>query len=302
MPGDAAREAAPGDRFESRPAQDAQAADRVDGMRPGDSRDAVEVPLRSSADVYPDGERETGSGLDGSGILDGAGVDANNPEPIDVAEGGADAPLPSSIDAAIVTDLGLDAAMASGDTGVAAADVSVDMSAAPDLTSRPGDVADAPVDVVRGNDVGSDLPSASLPCPTTINGSLDGNDPLQTGRHSRVGPTSTCGMTKPSTASSSDPINPHLYDLYRFSNPSASAACFNFTLTYPGAQLYAVAYTQFNPSDITTGYLGDVGAVLDSPQRMGISVAAGTTIEVVVYAIAIGSTSAGSYTLSCITQ
>jgi hypothetical protein len=292
MPGDAARETGAGDRYDSRLALDAQAADRVDGMRPVDSRDAVEVTLRSSADVCPDGERGAGSGLDGEGVQ----VDTS--DPIDVAEGGTDASLPSSIDAAIVT---FDSTV-SGDTGPAAADAPSDTRESSDLPTGPGDVADAPIDVVRGDDVGSDLPAGTLPCPMTINGSLDGSDPMQTGRHSRVGPTSTCGMTKTAPNTGSDPVNPHLYDLYRFSNPSASAACFNFTLTYPGAQLYAVAYKQFNPSDITTGYLGDVGATVDSPQRMGISVAAGTTIEVVVYAIAIGSTSAGSYTLSCSTQ
>ncbi len=81
-----------------------------------------------------------------------------------------------------------------------------------------------------------------------------------------------------------------------------TTACFNFTLTYPGAQLYAAAYTYFDPTNLASGYLGDVGDALSSPQTMGISVAAGATIEVVVYAIANGTAAAGSYTLSCATQ
>jgi hypothetical protein len=294
MARDAARESAVGDRVDRDLAKDGQVADRVDGLRPTGSYDAaVEKVLWPSVDGSRDGERGTG-GLDGSSVR----MDANNPEPIDVAEGGADTPPSSSIDAVIVSS----DATVPGDTSLAAADASVDLREAPDLTVGPGDVADAPVDVEQGRDLGSDIPAGSYPCPTTITGSLDGSDPMQTGRHSRIGPTSTCGMTKQFPGNGTDPVNPHLYDRYRFQNPGASSACFNFTLTYPGAQLYAVAYKPFNPSDITAGYLGDVGATLESPQRMGISVEAGASIEVVVYAVAIGSTPAGSYTLSCSTQ
>ena len=73
----------------------------------------------------------------------------------------------------------------------------------------------------------------------------------------------------------------------------------NFTLTYPGDQLYAAAYSSFDPADIGSGYLGDVGGTLTSPQTMGINVAAGVSIYVVVSAVAIGTAAAGSYTLSC---
>ncbi len=55
------------------------------------------------------------------------------------------------------------------------------------------------------------------------------------------------------------------------------------------------------PTNIATGYLGDVGGALTSPQTMGITMDAGGAIDVVVYAIAMGTAAAGSYTLSCST-
>jgi hypothetical protein len=177
-----------------------------------------------------------------------------------------------------------------------AADLPMDLPAEP---SSPRDVSDGvmkdvPMDVASG--------TGTLTCPATIGGSLDPRDPTQTGRHSRQAPVSTCGIAKAYPTNSADPVNDHLYDIYRFSNRTGTAVCFNFTLTYPGAQLYAAAYTHFDPTNLATGYLGDVGDALSSPQTMGISVAAGATIEVVVYAVANGTAAAGSYTLRCATQ
>ena len=125
--------------------------------------------------------------------------------------------------------------------------------------------------------------------------------------------------------------------MYRFSNPGAAAVCFNFTLTYggvvvsepdagdagstdagsgtpdagdagsaappvAGAQRYMTAYGTFFPTDITREYLADVGAVLSAPQSMGVTVPAGDSIDVVVYAIDPAPGGTGAYTLSCATQ
>jgi hypothetical protein len=174
-----------------------------------------------------------------------------------------------------------------------------------------------------------------------IDGSLDATDRTQTGRHSRVGDSSACGVAKPFPMTAADPSNPHLYDVYRFANPTAAAVCFNFTLSYGDAgvvgggvdagadaappdaggesaddagadggvdapgngaaapQKYLAAYGTFFPSDLSLQYLGDVGAKLESPQSMGITVPANGTIDVVVYAIDIAPVGVGSYTLSC---
>jgi hypothetical protein len=136
-------------------------------------------------------------------------------------------------------------------------------------------------------------------CPTTINGSLDPSDATQIGRHSRFAPASACGTKKDFPGNGADTTYSHLYDAYHFINVTGAPVCFTFTLTYPGSQqLYAAAYSAFDPMNIATGYLGDVGGVLISPQTMGITVGPGATIDVVVYAIAMGTAAAGSYTLS----
>jgi len=170
-----------------------------------------------------------------------------------------------------------------------------DASKAPDLDGATG--------IPAGRDSAADLPSAdvggSLTCPTTISGSLDSTDLTQTGRHSRIAPASTCGSAKSFPGNGADTTSAHLYDVYHFVNPSWAAVCFNFTLTYAGDPLYAAAYSSFAATNIATGYLGDVGAVLTSPQTMGVTVGAGVSIYVVVYAIATGNTAVGSYELRC---
>jgi hypothetical protein len=185
----------------------------------------------------------------------------------------------------------------------------------------------------------------TVACPTQINGSLDVSDSSQTGRHSRIEPVAACGMTKGFPGNAADPTNPHLFDVYRFSNPSAAPVCFNFTLTYgdigvsdagadagsdasipvdegngldagadaadsggeppvvnAGPARYLTAYGTFFPTDLALEYRGDVGGIsLTSPQAMGITVPAGDTIDVVVYAIDVAPAGVGSYTLSCST-
>jgi hypothetical protein len=181
----------------------------------------------------------------------------------------------------------------------------------------------------------------TVACPTQINASLDVSDPSQTGRHSRIAPVAACGMAKGFPGNAADPSNPHLFDVYRFSNPSAAPVCFNFTLTYgdigvsdagtdagsdasvpvdagsgldagtdagaeppvvnAGPARYLTAYGTFFPTDLAREYQGDVGASLTSPQSMGITVPAGETVDVVVYAIDVAPAGVGSYTLSCST-
>jgi hypothetical protein len=217
--------------------------------------------------------------------------------------------------------------------------------------------------------------AGTVSCPTTIVGSLDTTDGTQTGRHSRIAPVSACGTTKPFPMTGPDSINPHLYDVYRFVNPTAAAVCFTFTLTSGviavadggsdavsvtdggadvpigppvdgavdaggadaadaaiitdaggvdagveaggdaasvdagadasvpvGPPRYLTAYSTFYPATLGTGYLGDVGDKLTSPQTMGITVPAVGSIDVVVYAVDVAPGGTGAYTLSCATQ
>ena len=165
------------------------------------------------------------------------------------------------------------------------------------------DMADSHVADAAAADVPSVDVRPGVTCPTTITGSLDPSDATQIGRLSRIAPASTCGTTKSFPGNGADTTYLHLYDAYHFTNPTGAAVCYNFTLsTFGFQQLYLAAYSVFDPTNIVTGYLGDVGGVLDSPQYMGITVGAGAAIDVVVYATAMGTAAAGSYTLSCSTQ
>jgi len=246
---------------------DARAADQIDDR-----------PAAEAAVVDADG---AGGSMGGAG---GAGSDAG----VDGAgSGGASSTGGSGFDgAAIIVD--------SGD-GVA--DVTVDLP--------PDYAGDSSVDVAL--DVPRDVPSpdsvvGTITCPTTILGSLDSGDSVQLGRLSRIGPVSACGISKQYPGNGPDSTNFHLYDVYHLINPTKAPVCFNFALKYQGAQLYASAYASFDQTDISKGYLGDVGDILTSPQGMGISVGAASTVDIVVFAIAVGTDPAGSYTLSCTVQ
>ena len=137
-------------------------------------------------------------------------------------------------------------------------------------------------------------------CPTMIDGAIDTTDPTQTGRESRIAPVAACGAVKAFPGNRADPTNAHLFDVYRFVNPSGASVCFNFTLTYGGASVrYLTAYSSYDPANISSGYLGDAGGVVVSPLAMGITVAAGSSIDVVVFAIDVAPAGVGSYTLRC---
>jgi len=158
---------------------------------------------------------------------------------------------------------------------------------------------------------GSVLDAGVVPasCPSTINGVLRTTDAVQTGRESRIANAGACGVPKGYPGNGADPANPHFYNVYRFANPSGAAVCFNFTLTYDSGSVdgstgilrYLTAYSTYDPVNIGNNYLGDVGAVLTSPQSMGVTVPAGSAIDVVVFAIDVAPNGAGSYTLNCST-
>jgi hypothetical protein len=260
----------------------------------------------------------TDSGSGGATGSGGAGVDAAAG-----GAGGADAAAGGAGGAADAGAGGSGGAAAGGaggsDAGVdMAADASQPEDAAPE-TGGGEDASNAETGVDAGTDTsGSDDASdaaattdaGGLTCPTTINGSLDTTDMTQTGRVSRIVPVGMCGAAvKPFPGNGADPTNPHLVDVYHFANPTAASVCFNFTLTYPQPdggttpQLYMAAYTPpYNPANITTGYLADVGNVLNSPQTMGLTLTPGMDIDVIVYALGIGNAGVGPYTLSCTAQ
>jgi hypothetical protein len=156
-----------------------------------------------------------------------------------------------------------------------------------------------------GVDASPDVSLTSVTCPTTINGMLETTDPTQVGRESRIPSAGVCGAPKGYPGNGADPTGLHFYDAYHFANTTGAAACFYFTLTYDapdGATTglrYLTAYSTYDPANIANAYLGDVGAVLTSPQTMSITVPAGSSIDVVVFAIDVAPNGVGAYTLTC---
>ncbi len=183
-------------------------------------------------------------------------------------------------------------------------DAGADVPAAGGMTGSGGS-GDGGVTGTGGSITDAGLIPAS--CPGTINGVLEATDSVQTGRESRIPNAAACGAPKAYPTNGADPSNPHLYDAYHFVNPSGASVCFNFTLTYNsgsvdgsiGVQRYLTAYSKYDPVNIGNNYLGDVGAVLTSPQTMGITVPPGSSIDVVVFGIDVAPNGVGSYSLSC---
>lgn len=282
-----------------------------------DGRDTMVGDGESSADVYGGGGIAGSAGAgDEPGGGTGAGGDGGSPWAGPSWDASSDAAAPEDRAAGTydgwpdsvgnLADRAPPDPPPDGQEGMAA-----DTRWPDDPPTAKADAPDAPRDA-PGPDVVDSLKSdvlgpppdspGLLACPASINGSLDATDAVQWGRHSRLAPVSACGSTKAYPGSEADSSLSHLFDVYHFVNAAGIAVCFTFTLTYPGSPLYAAAYDHFDPNNLASGYLGDVGSVLTSPQTMGVTVAAGTTVDVVVYAIAPGTSSAGTYKLTCVAR
>lgn len=126
-------------------------------------------------------------------------------------------------------------------------DATTDATTAPDHTSIDGPSGDE--DVASENDgnvpVGDSAPNNGPPalppdagtvtCPITINDVISPSDEVQTGRDSRFGPATTCLVAQPFPGTTSDPNQPHLFQIYRFANTTAASSCMTFTLYYDEA-------------------------------------------------------------------
>jgi MYXO-CTERM domain-containing protein len=148
--------------------------------------------------------------------------------------------------------------------------------------------------------------------PVAIPGSLDATDSTLQARLPRnvAGGDAICPtpITRNVTAASFNDTAPHLYDVYHFVNPG-TAGCFTFSLnwTITNPALFAAAYTAFDPTNIKANYIADINrapgnaltpAQVNPPFSMGITIAAGASIDVVVSAVSTGSGASGAYTLS----
>jgi len=105
-------------------------------------------------------------------------------------------------------------------------------------------------------------PTASPSCsPIVISGSIDPNDPIQSGRLFRDGIASTCASAK--TCPGLGDAAPHHYDSYTFTNTTGSLQCVNVdinTACQDNNFIFAAAYLgSFDPDNVCTNYLADEG-------------------------------------------
>ncbi|HKP52938.1 MAG TPA: dockerin type I domain-containing protein [Chloroflexia bacterium] len=129
------------------------------------------------------------------------------------------------------------------------------------------------------------------PCAVQVeSGSITNSDPTQNGRMMQTLAPSSCDLPRsfPGVASN---ILPH-YDVYTYTNSSASEACVTVSLEASACSnaIFSAAYLgQFDPINIANGYLGDSGSSPNPQVSYSFSVPAGATYSVVVHELAEGA-------------
>jgi hypothetical protein len=134
-----------------------------------------------------------------------------------------------------------------------------------------------------------------------VTGSIDPEDPIQLGRLNRDGTPAQCQAPE-SCPDVLDP-SPRHYDAYTYTNSTGEAACFNVDL-HAGSSCTGLNYIfsavylhSFDPTNLCSNYLADIGT---SPNPSGVysfSVPAGATFVVVVHEID-PNAGCGSYSLA----
>jgi hypothetical protein len=124
------------------------------------------------------------------------------------------------------------------------------------------------------------------PSSVTLTGSITASDPTQTDRLFRDAIASTCAAPKTCPGVFGDGLARH-YDAYTFTNTSGSTQCFTVTvdaMTCTGGQfLQAVAYLgSFDPANLCTNYLADIGGSPNPTGSFSFNVTAGQTFVLVI--------------------
>lgn len=135
-------------------------------------------------------------------------------------------------------------------------------------------------------------------CPFSTEGSLAAGDLDQTGRLLRDGVANTCAVPDPCVIA--EATGARDYDVYTLqTNPTGpNPTCVTVTTNTQTCDIFAVAYTTFNPASPCENYLGAPGSSnMGAPSSFSFNVAAGTTFQVVVHAVTPGD-SCASYTLA----
>ena len=133
---------------------------------------------------------------------------------------------------------------------------------------------------------------------TTTSGAISGADPLQTGRLFRDGVDSTCAVPKTCpTLFNAVPVH---YETHTFVNTSGGPQCFVVTLDSTGCganQIYSAAYlSAYDPNNLCTNYLADMGASPLPSGAYSFIVPGGGTFVIVVHEIN-ANTGCPSYSL-----
>jgi hypothetical protein len=132
--------------------------------------------------------------------------------------------------------------------------------------------------------------AASAGCANQLfQGSLMSGDTTQTGRLFREDVAGLCGTPKMCPSLDETTGSP-FYDSYTITNNSAASACVTATVTGACAgNVFLVAYSTFNPTDLCANYLDDAGTTLPSltsqTQTMSFDLAAGASVVLVVHEI-----------------
>jgi hypothetical protein len=137
----------------------------------------------------------------------------------------------------------------------------------------------------------------------TLTGSIGPGDPAQTGRLNRDGVASACAA--PKTCPSVLGTEPRRYDAYSFRNNSGAPACYTVRLnagTCVGANfIFSAAYLGgFQPGQLCSNFLADIGASPNPVGSYSFTVPANTTFVVVVHEVDMNA-GCDSYSLSVTT-
>lgn len=143
-------------------------------------------------------------------------------------------------------------------------------------------------------------PALACPGPTVIHGALTAGDPVQTGRLTRSDPPGSCAA--PTICPGTSGTTPLSYDVYPFLNNTRDSQCITVNLdagscTGTGNWIQSAAYLgNYNPADLCSGFLADIGASPNPTQAYSFTVPAGLVYRVVVNKVDAGECPA--YTLS----
>jgi hypothetical protein len=150
----------------------------------------------------------------------------------------------------------------------------------------------SPTPTPTGSPTATPTPTGSPSCsPIVIEGSIEDTDPTQTDKLVRSGIAQTCPPST-SCATFGDEAQYH-YDSYMFTNTSGSTQCVTIdtnTGCNRAQSVFVAAYLgSFDPANICTNWIGDVGFSPDPERAFQVEVADGQTLVVVVSEVTAGA-------------